>query len=391
VFPHSFSAELVDALIAEWKLGGADLLVDPFVGAGTTLVAAQGVGVPAFGCDLSPLAAFAARAKTGHPTAHSLERTWARISQRLDNSRPRPPDGRPKLLSRAFEPRILALLETAYARIATRVHDPAERDVLALALLGVLPRFSSLVSKGGWLAQTQPALGPGQLAEAMSGQITMICADLERTPPPKADAHVCIADARWLPLPSDAATAVVTSPPYPNRHDYTRVFGVELAFGFLNEQQTKTLRYQSFSSHPEAKPYRPDLSGYEEPTELFGQIAEIRSRITDPRAKDRIPAMLTGYFQDLYCSMREIARVLRSGAPAAIVIGNVRYCGLTLEVDRFLCEIAVQAGLTPTEIRVARHRGNSAQQMGVYGREPARESVVLLTKQGGPAMATAGS
>jgi hypothetical protein len=175
------------------------------------------------------------------------------------------------------------------------------------------------------------------------------------------------------------ATAVVTSPPYPNRHDYTRVFGVELAFGFLNEQQTKNLRYQSFSSHPEAKPDRPDFSGYEEPTELKELITEIRKRISDPRAKDRIPAMLTGYFQDLYCSTREIARVLRPGAKAAIVIGNVRYCGLTLEVDRFLCEIAHQAGLTPMEIRVARHRGNSAQQMGVYGREAARESVVLLT------------
>ncbi len=158
-----------------------------------------------------------------------------------------------------------------------------------------------------------------------------------------------------------------------------------MAFGFLNSQQTKTLRYQSFSSHPEARPQRPDLSGYDEPTELNALIAEIGKRITDPRAKQRIPAMLTGYFRDVYCSMREIARVLRSDGLAATVIGNVRYCGLALEVDRFLCEIAVQAGLTPTEIRVVRHRGNSAQQMGVYGREPARESVVLLTKRHNPA------
>jgi hypothetical protein len=387
VFPHSFSAEIVQALVAEWNLGSADLLVDPFVGAGTTLVAAQDIGVPAFGCDLSPLSAFATRAKTARPSAGGVQRAWATVRRQLGTHRPLPPTNRGdhELLSRAFEPRTLAVLEAAYSQIVTVVDDPAKRDVLILALLGVLPRFSKLVSKGGWLAQTQPLFRSDEFAEAMSTQVAMIRTDLENATPPKADACACVADARWLPLPSNAAAGIITSPPYLNRHDYTRVFGVELAFGFLDEQKTKALRYQSFASHPEARPRRPDLGGYREPDQLTALIAEIASRITDRRESWRIPTMLTGYFQDLYCSTREIARVLRPGATAAMVVGNVRYCGVALEVDRFLCEIAVQAGLVPREVRIARLRGNSAQQMGLYGREPARESVVLLTKalQGG--------
>ena len=120
--------------------------------------------------------------------------------------------------------------------------------------------------------------------------------------------------------------------------------------------------------------------GYNEPPELSRRIDEIGERLTDPRAKYRIPKMLHGYFTDLYCCLREMARVLEPGGHAALVVGNVRYCGLSIEVDKFLSAIGEQAGLRPSEIRVARLRGNSAQQMGLYGREVARESVVIFTK-----------
>ena len=40
--------------------------------------------------------------------------------------------------------------------------------------------------------------------------------------------HTYCEDARSLPLRSDSVDAVLTSPPYPNRHDYSRVFHIEL-------------------------------------------------------------------------------------------------------------------------------------------------------------------
>ena len=49
-------------------------------------------------------------------------------------------------------------------------------------------------------------------------------------------------------------------------------------------------------------------------------------------------------------------------------------------VDEIALELAGQAGLTPGEAWVMRLRGNAAQQMGRHGREPSRESVVLLSK-----------
>ena len=57
--PHSFTGDLVHALIDEWHLDETDNLLDPFAGAGTTLLAAKERGIPGSGYDLSPLAVLA--------------------------------------------------------------------------------------------------------------------------------------------------------------------------------------------------------------------------------------------------------------------------------------------------------------------------------------------
>ena len=64
VFPHSFAPNLVHKFIDEWKLGSRDRILDPFVGAGTTLLAAKQKGVPACGYDLSTIAVFSTKVKT---------------------------------------------------------------------------------------------------------------------------------------------------------------------------------------------------------------------------------------------------------------------------------------------------------------------------------------
>src|SRR2546427_770266 len=64
VFPHSFAPNLVHEFIDEWKLSRHDFILDPFVGAGTTLLAAKERGVSACGYDLSPLAVLATKVKT---------------------------------------------------------------------------------------------------------------------------------------------------------------------------------------------------------------------------------------------------------------------------------------------------------------------------------------
>ena len=90
--------------------------------------------------------------------------------------------------------------------------------------------------------------------------------------------------------------------------------------------------------------------------------------------------MLRGYFLDLHSSLREVRRILKPGGHAAFVVGNAQYHGEVIEVDQATAVIGEQCGLVCDEIRLVRERGNSAQQMGKFGRLPSRESVVLFSR-----------
>jgi hypothetical protein len=156
------------------------------------------------------------------------------------------------------------------------------------------------------------------------------------------------------------------------------VFGVELMFGFLDWNETRDLRYQLFHSHPEARPERPKASGYTEPAFVKRAIAHVAKQ----PEQERVVRMLQGYFLDLYLSFKEVCRILKPGGWAGFVVGNAQYHGAVIEVDRATAAIGEQCGLVCQEIRLVRERGNSAQQMGRFGRAPSRESAVLFQRPG---------
>src|SRR5207249_1648220 len=84
IFPHSFTCELVHELIDRWGLAATDEILDPFVGAGTTLLAAKEKGIPATGYDLSPLAVLITRVKVANYEMGRLKAAWGQLRGRLD-------------------------------------------------------------------------------------------------------------------------------------------------------------------------------------------------------------------------------------------------------------------------------------------------------------------
>ena len=97
-------------------------------------------------------------------------------------------------------------------------------------------------------------------------------------------------------------------------------------------------------------------------------------------ADPRIRPLLTGYVEDVFLSLQEVGRALKIGGNATCVVGNVRHAGVMVPVDEIVKELAPRAGLAFQSALVMRLRGNSAQPMGAFRREPARESVILFSK-----------
>jgi len=379
VFPHSFTDDIVRSLAQEWKLSADDLLLDPFVGAGTTVVAAKQLGVPATGFDLSPLATLATQVKVANHDPEFVEDRWRELRRRI---RVRHANGEAKgyaeLVRDALPGKKLATFHGAKAAINDLDAPPLTRAFFMLALLAQIPKFSNAVPTGGWLSWAPNRRSAERLPHDMGETVHAMLADLREARKPRGNKwRAGLADARRLPVQDGTCSAVITSPPYPNRHDYTRVFGVELMFGFLDWDGTRDLRYQLLHSHPEAKPDRPPANGYREPAFITRAVREVAKH----EERERIVAMLHGYFLDLFLSLKEVARALKPDGRAAFVLGNAQYDGVPIEVDKAAAFIGARVGLTCTEIRVVRERGNSAQQMKAHGRNPSRESVVIFEQR----------
>ena len=374
LLPHSFTGDLVHALVDEWELDERDNILDPFAGAGTTLIAAKERGVRCSGYDLSPLAVLASNTKTAVFCRERLESAWVTLKTTLG-----PSHGEgvrrtyAELVRKALPEGRLHEFDTIAGRIGEIDCLPSERDFFRLALISVIPRFSHAVANGGWLRWSPHDTGADTVADSFNARVEMMLSDVRDAGSCSDSWKARIADARSLPDRDATYTAVITSPPYPNRHDYTRVFGVELMFAFLDWEQTRKLRYQSFHSHPEARPERPPADEYESPEALESSIRDLSDK--------RIQRMLRGYFLDMYLCLREVTRVCSGGAKVAVVVGNARYGGKAIHVDEYTAELGERTGLVCREIRVVRWRGNSAQQMGRYGRTASRESVVMFDKR----------
>lgn len=368
VFPHSYAPELVSWLLERLDVAQGSRVLDPFCGAGTTLVETQRQGFRAIGFDLLPLAVLVSQAKTRRPDLADLKRGRVAMVRAARSATPRQPP--PPILDRAFDPSTWARLDAAL-RAARK---SASRDALQLTVLSVVRLFSRLIADGGWLRTAAPALRADELPMVLRDALDRVLEDGESIP--EDPVRVEVADARSLPLRDASVDVVITSPPYPNRHDYTRVFAVELELGFGLGDAVKELRYRALSSHPEARPAE------RLPHHSFGDLAERVESIAAQHPDARIPRMLEGYFRDLAIVLAEIHRVLVPGGSAAFVVGNAQYCGVPIPVDEYLVEIGARSGFELEGVDVLRLRGNSAQQMAVHGRQASRESVVVFRRKG---------
>ncbi len=378
IFPHSFASEIVQALIDEWNLGAQDHVLDPFAGAGTTLLAAKERAVPSTGYDLSPFAVLATSVKLADYDLDRLEKAWEALQGKLDpDSWDGPTRVYPELVQKALPGGLLKAFHTIDRDIDSLAALAAERDFFRLALLTTIPRYSHAIATGGWLSWVDRQDDVAMISSEFSARVQLMLDDVRVKKLPRGTLwQVKQADARALPDTTETYSGVISSPPYPNRHDYTRVFGVELMFGFLDWDATRKLRYQNFHSHPEAHPERPEPNGYRQPAGLSQVLKEIEEKTRERR----IAAMLAGYFLDMYLCLREVRRVCKRNARIAFVVGNAQYYGRPILVDELTAEIGEQAGLTCTKLLAVRFRGNSAQQMGQYGRNPSRESIVVFSK-----------
>ncbi len=374
-FKHSYSKELVDLIIKEFNLNPGSWVMDPFCGGGTTLLACKDAGINAHGFDILPFSVFLSNVKIRDYAINSLleARKQYGMSDNGFYNKFKLPDI--PILKKAFSKEVEKELLQINNNI-NRIEDPYTRDFFKLGLLSILESVSNTSKSGGFLRIVNKNIRTESIREIFLNKIDSMIKDIEsynQVGNNHAFAEAFLGDARKIPS-KYTYDAVITSPPYPNRHDYTRIYSLEMMFDFVKDNdEIKRVRYETLRSHVEARK-KYDACNYSQPIILQKLIRKVeKNGVNNPQVID----MLEGYFEDMFLVLIEMKNHLKKNGKIALVVSNVRFAGINLPVDEILAEIGYQTGLKTKEILVVRYRGNSSQQMGKYKKNPSRESIII--------------
>jgi len=393
-YKEAFSSDLVRLFLREFGAAPhTHRVFDPFVGCGSTLLAAKQVGFSAWGIDILPVAVFVARVKLRGAGEYNLDALREVIDDILHMPYSAPTITAPgdvRIISRAYTEDTLNQILFFQEQIEA-IQGEHIRDFLQLALLAVLESVSH-TSKDGQFLRLRPTARLSDVQEALSSQLDMMWGDLTgigqqallgwESPKAATNAHCYVeqADARDFAAKfDDHADVIITSPPYLNRYDYSRIYSLELCLGFVETfEQLKAVRHSLLRSHIESRPAPTDEVHHPALVEVLQNLQG--QKLNNPR----IPIMIKGYFEDMNLVLQQLARVCRPNAKVALVVANARFHGELIPVDLILSELAGDAGFQTERIYVTRYKGNSSQQMGRFGRVAVRESVALWQFVGHP-------
>lgn len=352
-YKEGFAPELVEWSIRETKKKSEiKTILDPFCGVGTTLLTAKNLGIMSIGVDASSLAVFVSKTKTDDYEQKDLEEAIAFLEKRLE---PVPVDWQFELFSpRAAFPKrnyneILALRE------AIEQESEKVRNLLLLALLSILPQASIVLKDGGVLKiiKDKKAL-PAR--EIFRRRVKKMVRDLE-TQKMGYGPQIYLGDARGMDVEGESIDLVVTSPPYLNNIDYSKIYGLELSLLSMSKAEAAEVRMRAIRSYIGKQMEIQDM-----PPEV-GEIGE------------KIPIIGT-YFKDMELAIKEMHRVLDENGEAHITVSNSVIHDTHVIVDEVFAQMADRIGFRETEIIVGAERIADVKPVKVK----TRESIVILRK-----------
>ncbi len=413
-YKEAYSAALVEHFLDKFDVTSGPLL-DPFAGMGTSLFAARSLGLDSTGIELLPIGReiidTRLRIEAGLKAGDIARvREWSREKPWRDSTvRKEVPTLR--ITAGAYPAETLAGIEGYLGAMAAE--SDAVRAVLRLALLCVLESVSYTRKDGQYLRwdhrsgrkQGKTRFDKGEILafdSAVVAKLNELLADTATRRPldlftstvePGQVALLAGSCLDVLPrLEPTTYRAVITSPPYCNRYDYTRTYALELAILDVDKYALSSLRQQMLSCTVENRAKELLVMNPRWATAVAAadasQLLQLLLRyLEEQRALDKlnnpgIARMVRGYFYEMACVICECARVLVPGGRVVMVNDNVRYAGASVSVDLILSEIAERVGLTVENILVLPSgKGNSSQQMGAHGRDQLRKCVYVWRKE----------
>ena len=411
-YKEGFSTQLVESLLA--RTNGTRLL-DPFSGSGVAPLTASSQGLGGTGIEIMPLGNRLARAivtaanELDYPrflcAAKELIKALPGVQYDTSLRFQHVP-----ITEQAFPEE--TEIDLAKARgFIEQVNDQPVRELLTLACLSVLEEVS-YTRKDGQFLRWDPQSGRDvrpklhkhslpSLSQALQNRFEEMSYDIPLLKGRYGGAMPHFVDGSSLTelrkFSGGSFDTIITSPPYANRYDYTRIYALELAYLGYSKNQLKELRQALLSATVENRSKRgllrveygdsPQLnyalSMADRQATLREALGVLRENARDLSNRNVIN-LVENYFTEMAVIVSELARIVSRGGSVFMVNDNVRYHGQEIPVDLILSDFAEQSGFRCEAIwTLNRGKGNSSQQMGRFGRQELRKCVYHWRKTDG--------
>lgn len=347
---HAFAAKFppqLPRLFIQSLTEPGDVVLDPMMGSGTSILEAGLLDRQAIGIDIDPLAVLLARVKTTLIQPGAIRQAGEQVVARalvflMQGAKLR------EEIKRRFDEATLKFInywflpETQEELIALvlsieKEHEKRAQDFLKVLFSSVIITKSGGVSRALDLAHTRPhrveSKIPRSAIKQFEVRLRKALIALEDMPIKLPKIQLYNADARKLPLRNSSVDLVITSPPYANAIDYMRAHKFTLVWFNESVDDLSSLRSTYIGAEncrDMAEDSLPDSA-----TAILRSLAEIDS------CKSKI---LRRYFIDMKRVFGEILRVLRPGSAAGIVVGSSTMRGIRIETHEHLSNIALQLG-----------------------------------------------
>lgn len=431
-YKEGFSATLVNLLLDEMGAMPGDLVMDPFMGSGTTALVCKMRGINSIGYDVMPICNISLKAKAAC-TEYDLDELKRMLVEIKLLEMP---------VSYQKKTPYITITRDAYPEETERFlqyisdwrdrcnYSDLAKNLLTLCIINSLERISFTSKSGQYLSwdsrskkvksvnadrmikgkkplrdkQVRPEILSAK--ETILSELAHVIDDIEiiqRASGEYDDAQIDYTFNSVLyevpKLPDNILKGVITSPPYCNRYDYTRTYALELVYLGTNEEGIKKMRQDLLSCTVESKSKIESLREFYNEigqSDRFDQIyetiqsnkafSEVMQALSERKFhgdlnNNGVIRMIEGYFTELAFLYAELYRVCKKGAMVAFVNDNVRYGGEVIPVDFLSCSFAEQFGFkVKTIYALKQQKGNSSQQMAKFGKVALRKSITVWIK-----------
>lgn len=412
-YKEGFSIELIEQLLERVKPSS---VLDPFSGIGTCPLIAAGKGLSATGIEIVPVGLLAGNAiaiAANGLRSDTFVQSATSLLEHLDSNGEISSEHtfpHVRITEKAFPSETELALAQAREFISN-LRDPEIATMLNLACMSVLESASYTQKDGQYLRwdqrsgkslksqfQKKSMLGFKDALELRLDEMVQDIAVLRDNYGSGVPDFVRGSSLDHLPtFASGSFDMVITSPPYANRYDYTRIYALELAWLGYDGEGFKALRQSMLSSTVENKSKKqwllekyPNPSMVQSAVDMYEKQSAVREVLgilnesLDQLSNRHIVRMLEGYFLEMALVVAELGRIVKPGGTVVMVNDNVQYHGEELPVDLILSDFAEESGFACDHIwTLPRGKGNPSQQMRRFGRREQRKCVYWWVRENG--------